>query len=154
MLNHGVTTSRNTSHWGNLTWKIQTNITTTNPHNLRELKTIQGDKNFKKEKKSLISFRVNFLKLCAVCLVVSHSLWPHGLQSVRVLCPWDFPGKNTGVGSHILLQGNLPDPGTEPAFPVSPASAGGFCTGWASVKQEQDDMWQEFSENKQRILGN
>ena len=27
------------------------------------------------------------------------------------LCPWDSPGKNTGVGSHSLLQGNLPDPG-------------------------------------------
>ena len=28
-----------------------------------------------------------------------------------LLCPWDFPGKNTGVGSHSLLQGNLPNPG-------------------------------------------
>ena len=27
------------------------------------------------------------------------------------LCPWDSPGKNTGVGSHSLLQGNPPDPG-------------------------------------------
>ena len=24
-------------------------------------------------------------------------------------CPWDSPGKNTGVGCHALLQGNLPD---------------------------------------------
>ena len=23
----------------------------------------------------------------------------------RLLCPWDFPGKNTGVGCHALLQG-------------------------------------------------
>ena len=31
---------------------------------------------------------------------------PHGLQpSARFLCPWDFPGKNTGVGCHSLLQG-------------------------------------------------
>ena len=30
---------------------------------------------------------------------------PHGLQLSRLLCPWDFPGKNTGVGSHFLLQG-------------------------------------------------
>ena len=29
-------------------------------------------------------------------------LWPHGLQSIRLLCPWDFPGKNTGVGCHFL----------------------------------------------------
>ena len=32
-------------------------------------------------------------------------LWPHGLQPARLLCPWDFPGKNTGVGGHFLLQG-------------------------------------------------
>ena len=30
----------------------------------------------------------------------------------------DFPGKNTGVGCHSLLQGNLPNPGTEPGSPV------------------------------------
>ena len=29
--------------------------------------------------------------------VVFDSLWPPGLQSSRLLCPWDFPGKNTGV---------------------------------------------------------
>ena len=28
----------------------------------------------------------------------------HGLQPARFLCPWDFPGKNTGVGCHFLLQ--------------------------------------------------
>ena len=27
-------------------------------------------------------------------------LQPHGLQPTRLLCPWDFPGKNTGVGCH------------------------------------------------------
>ena len=39
------------------------------------------------------------------CSVVSNSLWPHGLQPTRFLCPWDFPAKNTGVGCHFLLQG-------------------------------------------------
>ena len=29
----------------------------------------------------------------------------HGLQSTRLLCLWDFPGKNTGMGCHFLLQG-------------------------------------------------
>ena len=29
----------------------------------------------------------------------------------------DSPGKNTGVGCHALLQGNLPNPGTEPRSP-------------------------------------
>ena len=37
--------------------------------------------------------------------IVSNSLWPHGLQPIRLLCPWDFPGKNTGVDSYFLLQG-------------------------------------------------
>ena len=32
--------------------------------------------------------------------VVSDSLRPHGLQSTRLLHPWDFPGKSTGVGCH------------------------------------------------------
>ena len=35
--------------------------------------------------------------------VVSDSQWPHGLQPTRLLCPWDFPGKSTGVGCHCLL---------------------------------------------------
>ena len=38
-----------------------------------------------------------------ICLVVSHSLRPHGLQPTRLLHPWDFPGKSTGVGCHCLL---------------------------------------------------
>ena len=46
--------------------------------------------------------------------VMSDSLQPHGLSPARLLCPWNSPGKNTGVGSHALLQGNLPDPGIEP----------------------------------------
>ena len=29
---------------------------------------------------------------------------PRGLQPARLLCPWDSPGKNTGVGGHFLLQ--------------------------------------------------
>ena len=36
--------------------------------------------------------------------VVSNSLRPYGLQPTRLLCPWDFPGKRTGVGCHFLLQ--------------------------------------------------
>ena len=34
--------------------------------------------------------------------VVSNSLRPHGLQPTRLLLPWDFPGKSTGVGCHHL----------------------------------------------------
>ena len=36
--------------------------------------------------------------------VVSNSWRPHGLQPSRLLRPWDFPGKGTGVGCHHLLR--------------------------------------------------
>ena len=36
--------------------------------------------------------------------VVSNCKRPHGLQPTRLLHPWDFPGKSTGVGCHCLLQ--------------------------------------------------
>ena len=35
--------------------------------------------------------------------VVFDSVRPHGLQPTRLLRPWDFPGKSTGVGCHCLL---------------------------------------------------
>ena len=39
---------------------------------------------------------------------------PHGLQPPRLHCPWNFPGKNTGVGCHFLLQGILLTQGSNP----------------------------------------
>ena len=33
--------------------------------------------------------------------VVFDSVQPYGLWPARILCPWDSPGKNTGVGSHF-----------------------------------------------------
>ena len=35
---------------------------------------------------------------------MSDSVRPHRGQPTRLLCPWDSPGKNTGVGCHFLLQ--------------------------------------------------
>ena len=35
---------------------------------------------------------------------MSNSVQPHGLQPTRILHPWDFPGKSTGVGCHCLLR--------------------------------------------------
>ena len=43
-------------------------------------------------------------RLYSVASVVSNSLRPHGLQPTRLPCPWDSPGKSTGVGCHYLLQ--------------------------------------------------
>ena len=36
---------------------------------------------------------------------MSDSLQPDGLWPTRLLCPWNSPGKNSGVGHHALLQG-------------------------------------------------
>ena len=45
--------------------------------------------------------------LAAVAAAKSHlsclTLRPHRWQPIRLLRPWDFPGKSTGVGCHCLL---------------------------------------------------
>ena len=43
-------------------------------------------------------------------------MWSHGLQPVRLLCPWDSPGKNTGVCCHLLLQGIFPTQESNPCL--------------------------------------
>ena len=48
--------------------------------------------------------------------VMSDSLWPHGLYPARLLCPWNFPGKNTGMGCHFLLQGIFLPQGLNPCL--------------------------------------
>ena len=40
--------------------------------------------------------------IAKMCLTL---VWPRGLLPSRLLCPWDFPGRNTGVGCCFLLQG-------------------------------------------------
>ena len=42
-----------------------------------------------------------------------------GLQPTRLLHPWNFPGKNTGVGCHFLLQENFPTQGSNLVLPHS-----------------------------------
>ena len=51
-----------------------------------------------------------------VCSVVSDSLQPYSLEPARVLCPWDSPGNNTGVGCHFLLQGIFLTQGSSPSL--------------------------------------
>ena len=62
--------------------------------------------------------------LYGVCSLAqsSNSLWPHGLYPTRLLCPWDFPSKNTRVGFHFILRGS-----SRRGWP-SPVLAGGFFT--------------------------
>ena len=56
------------------------------------------------------------LKNCCYCSSLHRVqfLWPHGFYPTRLLCPWDFPGKNTGVGCHFLLQRIFPTQGSNP----------------------------------------
>ena len=67
--------------------------------------------------------------VCSAALVMSDSLLPYGLYPSRLLCLWDSPGKNTGLGCHVLLQGtNLRDqpPGIKPQSLISSALAHRF----------------------------
>ena len=48
--------------------------------------------------------------------VSSDFLRPYGLQPTRLLCPWNSPGQNPGVGSHFLLQGIFPIQGSNLGF--------------------------------------
>ena len=50
------------------------------------------------------------------------TLQPHRLQPTRLLCLWDFPGKNTGIGCHFLLQGTSQPKDWNPVSWV-------YCTG-------------------------
>ena len=58
--------------------------------------------NTKKKVQNFCDYRTIVFQLLSHGLTL---LRPHGLQSTRLLCPWDSPGKNTGVGCHVLLQG-------------------------------------------------
>ena len=44
----------------------------------------------------------------------------------RCLCPWDSPGRNTGMCCHALLPGIFPTQWSNPGLLTSPALAGGF----------------------------
>ena len=65
--------------------------------------------------------------MCVSHSVMTDSLQPHGVEPTRFLRLWDFPGKNTGVGCHFLLQehspGDLPDPGIKARSPVFQADS-------------------------------
>ena len=49
--------------------------------------------------------------------VVSSSLRPLGLKPTTLLCPWDFPGKSTGVCCHFLRQRIFLTQGLNPGLP-------------------------------------
>ena len=75
-----------------------------------------------------------YLHVLSVTQLYPTLLRLHGLQPTRLLCSWNFPSKNTGVGCHFPTPGDLPDPGIKPASLASPALAGRFFTTSATWK--------------------
>ena len=75
--------------------------------------------NFQAWPKVLISYLnlcilifLNFLYVCSVVSVMSNSLWPHGLQPSRLLCPWWFSKQEYWSG-FPCPPWDLPNPGLE-----------------------------------------
>ena len=72
---------------------------------MRKQTTVQNDlvQNLEDSKYQFTVYKT----ACAVSApsVLSDYLQPHGMGPDRLLCPWNFPGKNTKVGCHFLLQG-------------------------------------------------
>ena len=65
------------------------------------------------------SISIHELVLCSVgqsYLTLQH----HRLQPARLLCPWDSPGKKTGVGCRFSLEGIFPTLGIKFMSPLSP----------------------------------
>ena len=58
----------------------------------------------------------NIWECCLVTKSCPTLLWPHGPYLTRLPCPWDSPGKNTGVGCHFLLQGIFLTQGSNPSL--------------------------------------
>ena len=62
-------------------------------------------------------FTIHFMHVLDVCSVLQLYLTlcgAHELQPVRLLCPWDFSGKNTGADCSFLLQGIFLTQGSNP----------------------------------------
>ena len=66
---------------------------------------------------SPVSTSESLLCACWSASVGSDSVRSCGLQPVWLLCPWNSPGKNTGVGSHSLLQGIFSTQGSNLGLP-------------------------------------
>ena len=67
--------------------------------------------------KASFKYRTRNEVVFVCCSIVPDALQPHGLHPTRLLCPWDFPGKDTGVGCHFLLQEIFPAQELNPGLP-------------------------------------
>ena len=101
---------------------------------------------FPSSKKSLFCFSA------CVCVLshfsLSDSVWPYGPQPTRLLCPWNFPGKNTGGGCHFLLQVIFPTRDRTRVSCISRGVPHHWATWEAPLKDLCDKFFLEFSPRK------
>ena len=103
----------------NYTWFTQRHIASKYSENLLFIMA----NNWKRSKPTLTGEEINndtYLHWSIVKWsrsVVSDSSRPHRLWPTRLLHPWDFPGKSTGVGCYFLLQRIFPTQGSNPGLP-------------------------------------
>ena len=79
-------------------------------------------------------------------------------DSTRLLRPWDFPGKSTGVGCHFLLQGIFPTQGSNPGLPhcsqtlyhLSQQGAFSITILISASKDRQEALWKDLEAADQR----
>ena len=57
-------------------------------------------------------------KLLSESFVTPWTVACQSIEGCRLLCPWDSPDKNTGMGCHFLFQDIFPNPGIKPTPPV------------------------------------
>ena len=91
----------------------------------------------------------------SVCGCVLSCIWLFAAPwtvPMKLLCPWNFPGKNTRGGCHFLLQGALPNPGIRPKSLVSPALVGGFFTTRTTWEAHTEFWAHGFLLRKQRQI--
>ena len=86
--------------------------------------------------------------------VVSDFLLPHGLQFARLLCPWDFPGKNTELRYYFLLQGTFLTQGSNPTlllagrfFTIKPPGKPSLSLYKTAIKQWVGSPWWHDGQN-------
>ena len=101
----------------------------TQTHTPRHVHLAHGQTSLNKDTHLITDTHVS-TKMCMHAYVVNCVLLFATPRTVppRFLCRWNFPGKNTGVGYHFLLQGIFPNQGIKPESLASPALAGGFFT--------------------------
>ena len=80
------------------------------------LRLIRGKKVIFQGHQTLCFCTLECMLACSVASVMPNSMRPYGLYPTRLLCPWDSPGKNTGVDCDFHLQDIFPTQGLNPSL--------------------------------------